>query len=159
MASRPEEQNRLMVAPDTESGKPAIWAAGAWETPLGALAVDEDLAQELIRAGAGAEGEAPHLGDNAIELQTPFLRHCFPNARIVPIATPSGTVAAIPQPPVAIPMPAPTIAPTVPPSARPPASDRAMSYWSADSDWKKYRYRVFETIIPLRNVIWAKNTL
>jgi type IV pilus assembly protein PilW len=30
---------------------------------------------------------------------------------------------------------------------------------SADSDWKKYRYRVFETIIPLRNVIWAKNTL
>ena len=27
---------------------------------------------------------------------------------------------------------------------------------SADSNWQKYRYRVFESIIPLRNVIWAK---
>jgi type IV pilus assembly protein PilW len=26
-------------------------------------------------------------------------------------------------------------------------------------DWDKYRYRVFETIVPLRNVIWSKNTL
>jgi len=26
-------------------------------------------------------------------------------------------------------------------------------------DWQRYRYRVFETIIPLRNMIWAWNTL
>lgn len=30
---------------------------------------------------------------------------------------------------------------------------------SADADWRKYRYRVFETIIPLRNTVWAKDTL
>jgi type IV pilus assembly protein PilW len=30
---------------------------------------------------------------------------------------------------------------------------------SATSDWNKYRYRVFETIIPLRNMVWAKSTL
>lgn len=30
---------------------------------------------------------------------------------------------------------------------------------SADADWAQYRYRVFETIIPLRNVIWSKGTL
>ncbi|MCC6211428.1 MAG: PilW family protein [Burkholderiales bacterium] len=29
----------------------------------------------------------------------------------------------------------------------------------ADANWDRYRYRVFETIIPLRNVIWAKDTL
>jgi len=28
-----------------------------------------------------------------------------------------------------------------------------------DANWAKYRYRVFETIIPLRNVIWSKDTL
>jgi type IV pilus assembly protein PilW len=28
-----------------------------------------------------------------------------------------------------------------------------------DPDWQRYRYRVFETIIPLRNVIWSKSTL
>jgi type IV pilus assembly protein PilW len=26
-------------------------------------------------------------------------------------------------------------------------------------DWKRYRYRVFETIIPMRNLIWSKDTL
>ena len=30
---------------------------------------------------------------------------------------------------------------------------------SADGNWQHYRYRVFETIIPLRNVIWAKESL
>ncbi|MBI5430213.1 MAG: PilW family protein [Nitrosomonadales bacterium] len=28
-----------------------------------------------------------------------------------------------------------------------------------DPDWRRYRYRVFETIIPLRNMIWSKPTL
>lgn len=30
---------------------------------------------------------------------------------------------------------------------------------SADPEWKRYRYRVYDTIIPLRNMIWSKNTL
>jgi type IV pilus assembly protein PilW len=30
---------------------------------------------------------------------------------------------------------------------------------SADADWQRYRYRVFETIVPLRNVIWSRDTL
>ena len=30
---------------------------------------------------------------------------------------------------------------------------------SNDANWQQYRYRVYETIIPLRNMIWSKNTL
>lgn len=30
---------------------------------------------------------------------------------------------------------------------------------SNDPDWKRYRYRVFETVIPLRNMIWSHDTL
>lgn len=30
---------------------------------------------------------------------------------------------------------------------------------SNNADWQRYRYRVFETVIPLRNVIWGMNTL
>ena len=30
---------------------------------------------------------------------------------------------------------------------------------SADANWQRYRYRVYETIIPLRNMIWSSNTL
>jgi len=29
----------------------------------------------------------------------------------------------------------------------------------ADAKWAQYRYRVFETIVPLRNVIWSKDSL
>jgi type IV pilus assembly protein PilW len=28
-----------------------------------------------------------------------------------------------------------------------------------DPNWARYRYRVFQTIIPLRNMIWSKDTL
>lgn len=30
---------------------------------------------------------------------------------------------------------------------------------SNDPDWQKYRYRVFETIIPVRNMIWSSSAL
>jgi type IV pilus assembly protein PilW len=30
---------------------------------------------------------------------------------------------------------------------------------AGEANWDRYRYRVFETIIPLRNVIWSKDTL
>lgn len=30
---------------------------------------------------------------------------------------------------------------------------------SGDANWQRYRYRVYETIIPLRNMIWSRNTL
>lgn len=30
---------------------------------------------------------------------------------------------------------------------------------AGDPNWLRYRYRVFETIIPLRNMIWSKDTL
>lgn len=43
------------------------------------------------------------------------------------------------------------------------STPNALSAWtngptidlSADSDWQCYRYRIYETVIPLRNVIWA----
>lgn len=30
---------------------------------------------------------------------------------------------------------------------------------SGDPDWRYYRYRVFETIVPLRNILWSSGTL
>lgn len=30
---------------------------------------------------------------------------------------------------------------------------------SADADWRRYRYRSFETIIPIRNMLWSKDVL
>ena len=30
---------------------------------------------------------------------------------------------------------------------------------SNDPNWQNYRYRVFETVIPLRNMIWSSSAL
>ncbi|MDR2392176.1 MAG: AmmeMemoRadiSam system protein B [Planctomycetota bacterium] len=67
---------------------PAIWARGAWDNPLGPAEIDAELAGLLITAGVGEANERPHSGDNAIELQLPFIRFLFPEARLVPVAVP-----------------------------------------------------------------------
>lgn len=69
--------------------EPAIWAEGAWETPLGNIEIDGELAAAFIAAGVGRADETPHRGDNAIELQTPFIKRLFPDARMVPVAVSS----------------------------------------------------------------------
>lgn len=50
-------------------------------------------------------------------------------------------------------LPSPVVAPFVASPA--PAIDLS----AGDADWLRYRYRVFETIIPLRNMIWSRETL
>jgi type IV pilus assembly protein PilW len=47
--------------------------------------------------------------------------------------------------------------PVVPPFVASPAPQ--INLLPGDANWARYRYRVFETIIPLRNVIWAKDAL
>lgn len=66
--------------------EPAVWATGRWDTPLGSVEVDEDFARALIASGLGREDYRAHEGDNAIELQMPFIKFLFPDAKIVPVA-------------------------------------------------------------------------
>lgn len=68
--------------------RPAAWAGGAWDCPGGAVKVDGELAGDIVHAGLADDNPAPHYGDNAIELQLPFIRFLFPEAMIVPIAVP-----------------------------------------------------------------------
>ncbi len=66
--------------------RPAVWNRGAWATPLGQIAVDADLATAFCEEGVGDANPAAHLDDNAIELQTPFIKGWFPEAKLVPVA-------------------------------------------------------------------------
>jgi AmmeMemoRadiSam system protein B len=70
----------------------AVYASGAWETPLGPVEVDEPLARELLRRFPSHLAEDPeaHQGEHSLEVQVPFLRYFFPRAKIVPIAVPPG---------------------------------------------------------------------
>jgi len=65
---------------------PWIMAEGAWDTPLGPMEVDQELAAELV-SEFSFQLEAPRYAqpDNTIEMQLPMLRHAFPRARILPV--------------------------------------------------------------------------
>ncbi len=64
----------------------SIWPRGEWRTPLGPVAVDEDLAQRLLAADRRiVDDPRPHLAEHSLEMQLPFLAHLAPKARIVPL--------------------------------------------------------------------------
>jgi MEMO1 family protein len=64
----------------------ALYAEGAFETPLGRALVDGPLAAHLAAADPLiAEAEAPHRDEHSLEMQLPFLQHVAPQAAIVPM--------------------------------------------------------------------------
>jgi AmmeMemoRadiSam system protein B len=62
---------------------PALYGPGAWETPLGDLAIDDELSRTIT---AIEVTPSAHVGEHAIEVQLPFIQVAFPAARFVPIA-------------------------------------------------------------------------
>lgn len=65
----------------------AIHPHGAWETPLGTVTVDAQLAAQLCRAFPDLrEDDVAHRDEHALEVQLPFLQHLAGDFRFVPIA-------------------------------------------------------------------------
>ena len=68
--------------------QPAIYDSGSWQTPLGNIAIDEDLAQAVSKTASAVADPNAHRGEHSIEVQVPFIQHLFPDAKILPIITP-----------------------------------------------------------------------
>lgn len=66
----------------------AVLPSGEWETPLGRVEIDDNLAGAITAAGIGADSAA-HQFEHSIEVQIPFIKHYLPAARIVPIMVPA----------------------------------------------------------------------
>ncbi|HIW00310.1 MAG TPA: AmmeMemoRadiSam system protein B [Candidatus Desulfovibrio intestinipullorum] len=63
-----------------------VWPDGAWETPLGPVAVNTELAGQLMAAGPVYAGDRLcHQNEHAIEVLLPFLQYLRPDVRIVPV--------------------------------------------------------------------------
>jgi AmmeMemoRadiSam system protein B len=66
-----------------------IMNEGQWDTPLGELEIDSELAAQLSEEYPFiAETSSRYDQDNTIELQLPFLKYFFPKIKIVPIGIP-----------------------------------------------------------------------
>ncbi len=65
-----------------------------WETPLGEVEIDSELAKAITRNSSYLDiDDIPHESEHSIEVQIPFLQHIFGNNfKIVPIAMAMQTI-------------------------------------------------------------------
>ena len=78
----------IIMGPNhTGLGKPfSIMTSGTWETPMGNVEIDTDLAEKLGGHSSYLEEDTgAHLREHSIEIQLPFLLHFKKNFKIVPI--------------------------------------------------------------------------
>jgi hypothetical protein len=83
----------ILLCPNhTGMGQPlSIMSEGAWETPLGSVPVDSELAAALRdECSLLTEDRDAHRAEHAIEVQLPFLQARRPGIRFVPIAVGTG---------------------------------------------------------------------
>lgn len=69
-------------------GSPAVCSRGVWQTPLGEVFVDEELADSVLATDSAACDPHAHLSEHSIEVQVPFIQYLFPGAKILPILVP-----------------------------------------------------------------------
>lgn len=72
---------------------PAVFDRGSWITPLGQIAVDEELAAVVLKQMSLAGDISAHAAEHSIEVQIPFIQHFFAGAKILPIIVPPASQA------------------------------------------------------------------
>jgi AmmeMemoRadiSam system protein B len=64
----------------------SVWDRGEWETPLGRVKVDEELAKEILSFSKRFfVKDSAHLFEHSLEVQIPFLQKVLKNFRVLPL--------------------------------------------------------------------------
>jgi MEMO1 family protein len=64
----------------------SVWAKGSFETPLGAIEIDEALCRRILDASViFTDNTRPHDSEHALEIQLPFLQTVLPPFKLVPL--------------------------------------------------------------------------
>ncbi len=66
-----------------------IFDQGRWQTPLGEVQIDEELAARILEIDCVCSDTEPHHGEHSIEVQVPFIQYLFAGARIIPVIVPA----------------------------------------------------------------------
>ena len=64
----------------------SVMESGEWETPLGRVEIESNLAKELKKCGILEEDDLSHAQEHSIEVQLPFLQYRFRKFKFVPIS-------------------------------------------------------------------------
>ncbi|MFO7860254.1 MAG: AmmeMemoRadiSam system protein B [Desulfosalsimonas sp.] len=74
--------------------QPVMMTQGAWQTPLGDIEIQEQLAEAVAdQFSCAIETPDNFVPENTIELQLPFVKHFFPDSRVVTIGAPPSQTA------------------------------------------------------------------
>lgn len=72
----------------------ALWSSGSWDTPLGEIKIDEDLATQILTKGGYLKQDClAHESEHSIEVELPILLHFFGEFKFVPIACQAADVS------------------------------------------------------------------
>jgi len=64
----------------------AVYAHGAWETPLGRVEIASSLAERLLaECSMATDDYTAHIDEHSLEVQVPFLQCVSPGVQIVPL--------------------------------------------------------------------------
>ncbi len=70
----------------------ALMREGIWETPLGKINIDSNLAEIILKKSDKLKEDVyAHLQEHSLEVQLPFIQYLNPNATIVPISIMGGS--------------------------------------------------------------------
>ena len=71
-----------------------MFGTGVWETPLGPVEIDNRLAERILgHTNLIVDDPYAHEDEHSIEVQIPFVRHLFPDSKVVPIMVPETSSA------------------------------------------------------------------
>lgn len=126
------------------SYRPAVCARGLWRTPIGQIAIDEELAAGVLSAFEEADDDPEaHRLEHSIEVQVPFIQHLAPAAKLLPILVPH-------------PSPAPALGPAVAEQAR-LLQRKVLFVGSSDLTHYGPRYGFTPHGVGPAGLAWAKN--
>jgi hypothetical protein len=123
----------------------SVMSEGAWETPLGEVAIHDGFASALKRRFPALEEDAAaHRAEHAAEVELPFLQSLQPQLRFVPIALGTGRLEVLEQLGLAL---ADVIAQHGEPVLMVASSD--MNHYESDAVTRVKDHRAIERILTL----------
>ena len=63
----------------------SIMSSGSWNTPLGDVTIDREIAEKIKKLDFVEEYDLAHSQEHSIEVQLPFLQHRFKRFKFVPV--------------------------------------------------------------------------
>jgi len=80
-------KNIIIFGPNhTGYGEPiSVWSEGIWQTPLGNIEVNSEIADKLIDNTVIFSDEMAHLYEHSIEVHLPLLQYAFGEFKIIPV--------------------------------------------------------------------------